>query len=135
MRGTARSFKPATRDLVEAGIVRIATNVAAAFGATARATYLRNYPPTVNSERETQYAQAVAARVVGAENVFSDRDPCMGGEDFAFMLEQRPGSYVWLGQGGGPSACNVHHPRYDFNDALLPIGVSYWVELVEARLA
>ncbi len=59
----------------------------------------------------------------------------MGGEDFAFMLERRPGSYVWFGQGGGPSACNVHHPRYDFNDALLPIGVSYWVELVEARLA
>jgi amidohydrolase len=135
MRGTARSFKPATRDLVEAGIVRIAHHVAAALGATARATYRRNYPPTINSERETLYAQAVAARVVGAENVVSDRDPCMGGEDFAFMLERRPGSYVWFGQGGGPSACNVHHPRYDFNDALLPIGVSYWVELVEARLA
>ncbi|MEZ6016623.1 MAG: M20 aminoacylase family protein [Planctomycetota bacterium] len=134
LRGTARTFKPATRDLVEAGIARIATHVAAAFGAVARVDYRRNYPATINSERETLYAQASAARVVGAENVVSDRDPCMGGEDFAFMLEERPGSYVWLGQGGGPSACNVHHPRYDFNDALLPIGASYWVELVESRL-
>lgn len=134
MKGTARSFRPETRDLLERGVVRVAEGVAAAFGAKARAVYRRNYPPTVNSDRETLFAQAALARVVGAENVFSDRDPCMGGEDFAFMLEQRPGSYVWLGQGDGPGAVQVHHPRYDFNDALLPIGVSYWVELVESRL-
>ncbi len=134
LRGTARTFRPETRDLVEAGISRIATGVAAALGATARVQYRRNYPPTVNSAAETQHAAQAAARVVGAGNVHSDRSPCMGGEDFAFFLEQRPGAYVWLGQGGGPSACGVHHPRYDFNDALLPIGVAYWVELALNRL-
>jgi amidohydrolase len=135
LRGTARTFDSAVRDLVEAGIVRISEQIAAAFGATGRATYRRNYPATVNSARETVYAQESAARVVGAENVHTDRDPCMGGEDFAFMLEERPGSYVWLGQGGPEHACSVHNPRYDFNDALLPVGVAYWVDLVESRLA
>jgi hippurate hydrolase len=129
--GTCRTFDPQVRDLMEAGIERVATGVAAAFGASARLAYRRNYPPTVNTSAETEVVRRAAARVVGAENVVSDRKPSMGGEDFAFLLERRPGSYVWLGQGGGPSACNVHHPQYDFNDALLPLGASLWASLVE----
>ena len=131
MAGTCRTFDPGVRDRMEAGISRVAEGVAQAFEAQARVRYLRNYPATVNSERETEIARRAAARVVGESNVFSDRKPSMGGEDFAFMLERRPGSYVWLGQGGGPSACNVHHPRYDFNDALLTLGASFWASLIE----
>ena len=135
MIGTVRTFRPETRDAVEAGIERIATGVAAAMGAEAKVDYRRNYPATINSVDEAAFARTVAAAVVGEENVIADSDPCMGGEDFAFMLEEKPGCYVWMGQGGGPSSCNVHHPRYDFNDELLPIGASYWAELVERRLA
>jgi len=134
LKGTARTFVPATRDLVEAGITRIAQQVAAAFEATAEVRYRRNYPPTVNSVRETAFAHEAAEAVLGADHVFGDRPPCMGGEDFAFLLEQRPGSYIWLGQGDGIGTPNVHHPRYDFNDELLPIGVGYWAALVAARL-
>jgi amidohydrolase len=129
--GTCRTFEAKVRDAMEVGIERVARGVAEAFGASARLRYQRNYPPTVNTPAETEVARRAAARVVGEKNVVSDRKPSMGGEDFAFLLERRPGSYVWLGQGGGPSACNVHHPQYDFNDALLTVGASIWASLIE----
>ncbi len=135
LRGTCRTFLPEVRDAMEAGIARVARGVAEALGAEARPEYRRNYPPTVNHEEQSAFAAKVAVDLVGQENVFLDRDPSMGGEDFAFMLEQRPGCYLWLGQGGAPLSCNVHHPRYDFNDDVLPLGVGLWVQLIESRLA
>ncbi|MEI6984525.1 MAG: M20 aminoacylase family protein [Rhodospirillaceae bacterium] len=132
--GTVRSFRPETRDALEDGLARIAVNVAAAFGATAVVTYHRSYPATINSPDETEFAAAVAARVVGASRVVRDVDPSMGAEDFAFMLERRPGCYVWLGQGGTPDSCMVHNSRYDFNDEILSIGASYWTLLAETAL-
>ena len=129
--GTCRSFRAETRDRLEAGIQRIAVGVAEALGATARVTYSRGYPPTVNHPDQTAFAREVAAGMLGEDAVVVDPEPSMGGEDFAFMLEQVPGTYVWLGTGG---EFDLHHPRYDFNDAALPLGASYWVELVESRL-
>ncbi|MBI1206349.1 MAG: amidohydrolase [Azospirillum sp.] len=133
--GTARAFRPATRDHLEAGIARIAQAIAAAHGAQAAVDYRRCYPPTINHADEANLAARVAAEVVGAGNVSLDPQPSMGAEDFAFMLERKPGCYVWLGQGSGPNSCMVHNPRYDFNDEVLPIGASYWAALVETALA
>ncbi|WP_158044454.1 M20 aminoacylase family protein [Skermanella pratensis] len=132
--GTVRTFEPAVQDSVEAGLKRVATATAEAFGAVAEVDYRRNYPATVNTAAETDFAARVAADVVGAAQVVHDPAPSMGAEDFAFMLNERPGSYVWIGQAGGPSGCMVHNPRYDFNDEILPIGASYWAKLVESAL-
>ena len=129
LRGTARAFEPAVRELVERRVREIAEGIAAAHGARARVTYERHYPPTVNSEAETDIAAAAAAAVVGETNLRRDLLPSMGAEDFSFMLEQRPGSYVWIGN--GVEAEGLHHPNYDFNDELLPLGASYWARLVE----
>lgn len=89
-------------------------------------------PPTINTEQETVNTAKVAEKLVGAENVRKDMRVCMGSEDFAYMLQKRPGSYIWLGAGdcGG----NLHNPNYDFNDEILPLGASYWAELVEDLL-
>jgi hippurate hydrolase len=132
--GTVRSFRPDTRDALEAGLTRVAGNVAIAFGATAQVAYHRSYPATVNAPAEAEFAAAVAARVVGADRVIRNADPSMGAEDFSVMLERRPGCYVWLGQGGGPDSCMVHNPRYDFNDEILAVGASYWALLAETAL-
>lgn len=135
LRGTARSFTAETREKLEAGVKRIASQVASAFGAEASITYTRGYPATVNTSAEADFAADVLQDLLGAGKVRRDSNPSMGGEDFAYMLEKRPGAYIWLGQAGGPSACMVHNPRYDFNDAILPVGASYWARLVETRLA
>ena len=132
--GTVRSFKPETRDALESGLARVAENVAAAFGASAMIDYQRSYPATINSAAEAEFAAKVAAKVVGPERVMRNLAPSMGAEDFAFMLECRPGCYVWLGQGGGPDSCMIHNPRYDFNDEILAIGASYWALLAETAL-
>lgn len=129
LRGTCRTLRPRTRDAMEAGIARVAQNTAAAFGARAVADFRRNYPATVNHAAQADKAAAALARVVGEANVLRNAPPSMGGEDFAFFLEKRPGCYLWLGAGGMPTSCNVHHPSYDFNDDLLPIGATLWVEL------
>lgn len=135
LRGTVRTFSPAIQDRVEAGIKRIAEHTAAAHGAKATVHYNRYYPATVNHPDQTVFAGDVAAEIVGADKVNRNVIPCMGAEDFSFMLNARPGAYVWVGQGGGPSSCNVHNPRYDFNDEILPIGASLLARLAEARLA
>lgn len=133
--GTVRTFKEETRDALEAAMARMVEGIAAVHGAEARLDYRRGYPATVNHERETELARAVATEVVGADKIIGDVEPVMGGEDFSFMLNERPGSYLFLGQAGGPSACSVHNPGYDFNDAILPIGASLFSTLVEKRLA
>ncbi len=136
LRGTARSFKPEVRDQIEDEIERIAQGICAAHGATMSLHYERRYPALVNSARETDLAGGVAAQVVGEGNVAAGAPPLMGSEDFAYMLEARPGCYIWLGNGerGGPGGCAVHNPRYDFNDEVLVIGASYWARLVETAL-
>jgi hippurate hydrolase len=132
LNGTVRTLKPATRDLVEKRIREIAAGLATAAGATARVEYRRNYPPTINHPTQTEFAAAVARKVVGEANVDADAAPVMGAEDFSFMLEARPGAFIFLGNG---DSAKLHHPAYDFNDAALPYGMSYWVELVETALA
>jgi amidohydrolase len=135
LRGTCRAFRPEVQDTIEPSIRRIAEGVCAAHGATMRLRYERRYPPTINSEAETERAAQAAAEVVGAENVIRNPTPSMGSEDFAFMLQKKPGSYIWIGNGPAEGGCGLHNPHYDFNDEALPIGASYWVKLVEIALA
>jgi len=129
--GTVRTFNPDVQDMIEAGMKRIAEGIASGMGGSADVDFRRGYPATVNHDAQTQLAADVAGGIVGPENVRDDLDPTMGGEDFAFMLNEKPGCYLWLGQGGGASSENVHHPQYDFNDSVLPIGASVLARLVE----
>ncbi len=132
--GTVRTFRPETQDMVEEGMKRIAQGICDGFGAQVEFHYRRGYPATVNHEEQAAFAAGIARDVVGQENVIVDEEPVMGAEDFSYMLLQRPGAYLWLGQAGGPSACMVHNPRYDFNDEVLPIGASVFANMVETRL-
>ncbi|MBW8268926.1 M20 aminoacylase family protein [Caldovatus aquaticus] len=135
MRGTARWFTKETGDLLERRFTETVTGIAAAFGATATAEFRRCYPATVNETASTELAVRAARAVQGEARVLPMPKPTMGGEDFAFMLEAKAGSYIMLGSGRGPDDPQVHHPRYDFNDAILPIGASYWATLAEQVLA
>ncbi len=96
--------------------------------------YERRYPPTVNSPAETELAAATAAALVGADKVRRDLLPSMGAEDFAFFQEQKPGAYIWIGNGAGPDQAMLHNPHYDFNDEILALGASYWARLAETTL-
>jgi hippurate hydrolase len=129
--GTSRTLTPQTRDLVEARIRRIAEGVAAAHGATATVGYNRNYPVTRNHPAETAFAASVARDVAGEPNVTADAPPVLGGEDFSYMLEARPGAFVFIGNG---DSAGLHNPAYDFNDEAIPIGCSYWARLVETAM-
>ncbi|SHH77581.1 M20 aminoacylase family protein [Marivita hallyeonensis] len=128
--GTVRTFDPDLRDLVEKRFHDIVAGQAASFGVTADLEYQRNYPATVNHDAQTEFATQVAADVAGAGKVNAQRDPEMGAEDFAYMLQARPGSYLMLGQGIGPSC---HHPAFDFNDDVSAIGASFFARLIETR--
>jgi len=132
--GTVRSFSPEMRDLAERRIREIAPAVAQALGGSADVEYERGYPATVNSEREARFAAEVGARVFGADNVVTDHEPTMGGEDFAYLLQARPGAYVFLGQGGAQGGCLLHNPAYDFNDQVIPLGAGYLAALAEHAL-
>jgi hippurate hydrolase len=132
LRGTTRSFKPAVQELTQANLVRIAKKIAEAHGASAEVRYKTGYPATVNNAEETAHVARIAAQVVGPERVKHDVAPVMGAEDFAFMLQKKPGSYIWLG--AGEDQPNLHSPHFDFNDEILPIGASYWARLVEETL-
>jgi len=134
MIGTVRSFRPETRDLAEQKVKLIAAKTAEALGASAEVEYARGYPATVNSEREARFAAAVGERIFGKGNVITDAEPTMGGEDFSYMLQARPGAYVWLGQGGGPGGCFLHNPNFDFNDEVIPLGAGYLAALVEEAM-
>jgi amidohydrolase len=131
LRGTARSLEPQVRDLLEARLHEVVEGTARLYGARAKLTYKRDYPVTRNHERQAAFAAAVAADVVGHSRVDTDVAPVMGAEDFSFMLEARPGAFIFVGNG---ASAGLHHPAYDFNDALIPIGTSYWVKLVETAL-
>lgn len=132
--GTCRAFNPDVHKIIEPRMKQICENTARAFGATATLRYEKRYPPTINAEAETEIAIKVAAEVCGPDNVVLDPEPSMGSEDFAFMLQAKPGSYVWIGNGPAGSGEQLHNPGYDFNDEILPIGASYWSRLVEMEM-
>ena len=131
LRGTTRSFDPAVRDAIEPAIRRIAEGAAASLGASVELRYERRYPPTVNTAAETEIAAVAAVDLVGADNVKRDLLPSMGAEDFAWFLQERPGAYIWIGNGAPAGGAMLHNPHYDFNDEILPLGASYWVRLAE----
>jgi amidohydrolase len=131
LRGTARSLTPEVRDLLEKRLHEVVTGTAQLYGATAKLTYKRDYPVTRNHARQAEFAASVASQVVGTERVDNDVAPVMGAEDFSFMLEARPGAFIFVGNG---NSAGLHHPAYDFNDEIIPIGTSYWVKLVETAM-
>ncbi|WP_211468247.1 M20 aminoacylase family protein [Collimonas silvisoli] len=140
--GTVRTFSVAVLDVIEARMREIAQHTAAAFGAEVEFRFHRNYPPLVNHAKETAFVVEVLQAMVGDSNVNPRVEPTMGAEDFAFMLQNKPGCYVFIGNGEGAhrdgghglGPCNLHNASYDFNDDLLPIGASYWVNLAETYL-
>jgi hippurate hydrolase len=140
--GTVRTFSTGVLDLIERRMEEMAGGVAAAFGASVDFGFKRNYPPLINHPGQTAFAIEAMQAVVGAANVNTDVEPTMGAEDFAFMLQAKPGCYVFIGNGEGEhragghglGPCQLHNGSYDFNDQLLPVGASYWVRLVEMGL-
>ncbi|PMS23296.1 amidohydrolase [Trinickia dabaoshanensis] len=141
--GTVRTFTTETLDLIESKMSKVAEATASAFDCSATVTFNRNYPPTINSSDETRFAVEVMREIVGEQNVEDHTEPTMGAEDFAFMLQARPGCYAFLGNGDGghrdaghgAGPCMLHNASYDFNDELLPVGTTYWVKLAERYLA
>jgi len=141
LQGTVRTFSFEVLDLIERRMKEISEHTCAAFGAICEFEFVRNYPPTINSASEAAFAAKVMADIVGAGNVTA-QEPTMGAEDFAYMLQAKPGAYCFIangdgshremGHGGGP--CMLHNPSYDFNDDLIPLGATYWVRLAEAWL-
>ena len=142
LQGTVRTFTLDVLDLIEQRMRQIAEHTCAAFGVDCEFEFERNYPPTINSAHEAEFARRVMAGIVGEAQVQS-QEPTMGAEDFAYMLQAKPGAYCFIGNGdgvhremghgGGP--CTLHNPSYDFNDELIPLGATYWVKLAEAWLA
>jgi len=132
--GTVRTFKPATRTMIEHRLPAIARAVATGLGVAATVEFERGYPPTVNDAGMAVLAADGAADIVGEASVDRAPDPVMGAEDFAFMLDKVPGAYIWMGMGGSEEGRYCHTPIYDFNDEALPIGASYWARLVERLL-
>lgn len=137
LRGTLRCFDETVRLTIIAKIKQLLDGVCAAFGITAEINFNPEnpgYPVTINSTEETAIAAAVATQLVGVDNVNLAPTPSMGAEDFAFMLQAKPGCYIWIGNGPSVGNCLLHNPHYDFNDEILPIGAAYWVELVKTLL-
>jgi amidohydrolase len=132
--GTVRTFRPQTQDAIERRLNELVHSIAAAFGASATLKYERVYPATINSEREAEFAARVADALIGPDNVVRDLEPSMGSEDFSFMLQERPGAYARLGQGGAEGGCFLHNSRYDFNDEVIPLGAGYLAALAERAL-
>jgi len=131
---SVRSFDPKVRDQLEQRIRGVAEGQAASYGMTATVAYERGYNATINHKAETDFVRALATRFAGSEKIVEMERPNMGSEDFAYMLRERPGTYFFVGTQRTPNDPPLHHPRYDFNDDILPIGTSFWVELAEAWL-
>jgi amidohydrolase len=132
LKGTSRAFKNEIGELLRTRINAIVEGTARIYGATAKVTYTNGYPVVVNHERQTEFAASVAREIVGPDKVDMDVPPRMAAEDFAFMLNERPGAFIWVGNGDSAA---LHHPAYDFNDEAIPVGTSYWVRLAETALA
>ena len=144
MKGTVRTFSAQALDTIEQGMARICHQLPPAFNARAEFSFLRNYPPTINHAKEAMLAADVAAEIVGEAMVQRHVEPTMGAEDFAYMLKEKPGAYIFLGNGdtSGPhrtaghglGPCTLHNPSYDFNDDLIPIGATFWQLLAKRFL-
>jgi amidohydrolase len=142
LQGTVRTFSLEVLDLIEQRMKEIADGISASYGATSDFEFVRNYPPTINHPKEAEFARSVMTKIVGSDNVIA-QEAVMGSEDFAYMLQAKPGCYVFIangdgshremGHGAGP--CMLHNPSYDFNDDLIPLGATYWVRLTEEWLA
>ena len=129
-----RTFKKATQDMIEQRLDELVTSIARGFGATATLKFERVYPATINTEKESEFARDVAIDLVGEDNVVWNLDPSMGAEDFSFMLQEKPGCYLRLGQGGAESGCFLHNTRYDFNDEVIPLGAGLLAALAERSM-
>jgi amidohydrolase len=132
LRGTARSFTPQVRELLHKRIGELVEGTAHIYGASAKVSYTSGYPVVVNHARQTAFAADIAGEIAGKDKVDTDVAPVMGAEDFSFMLNERPGAFIFIGNG---DSAGLHHPAYDFNDEIIPIGTSYWVRLAESALA
>jgi hippurate hydrolase len=132
LRGTARALVPEVRELLKQRVREIVEGTARLYGAKADLTYTLGYPVVVNPERQTAFAASVAREIAGKDRVGTEAAPIMGAEDFAFMLNERPGAFIFVGNG---DSAGLHHPAYDFNDEVIPLGTSYWVRLAETALA
>jgi hippurate hydrolase len=128
LRGTVRTLKPAIQDMVERRVHEVVEGTAKLYGAKATVKYNRGYPVLMNHERETDFAASVAGAIAGPDKVDTGIPPVMGAEDFSFMLNERPGAFIFIGNG---DSAGLHHPAYNFNDDVIPFGTSYWVKLVE----
>ncbi|WP_028310280.1 M20 aminoacylase family protein [Derxia gummosa] len=143
LRGTVRTFGIPELDRIESAMQRLVDGLPPAFGATASMKFLRNYPATINHPGETAFCASVLTDLVGTDGVILDREPTMGAEDFSYFLLEKPGCYVFIGNGDGDhrdsghglGPCTLHNPSYDFNDDLIPLGASYWARLVARRLS
>jgi amidohydrolase len=132
--GTVRTFRKETQDRIQRQLQEMGENLCRGFGARFEMRYERCYPATVNTPEETGLAVAAATKLVGARQVNPETPPLMGSEDFAFMLQAKPGCYILIGNGAGEDACMVHNPHYDFNDEILTLGARYWVQLAQDLL-
>jgi len=132
LRGTARSLVPAVQDLIEKRMHEVIEGTAKLYGAKATLNYKRGYPVLKNHAQQTDFAASVAADIAGKDKVSTSIAPVMGAEDFSFMLNTRPGAFIFIGNG---DSAGLHHPAYNFNDDVIPYGTSYWVKLVETALA
>lgn len=131
--GTVRTFSNSVRDTIHAAMQQQVTQICQAFGADGTVTFHDAYPATINHPPQAKACAKVVTELVGEQQVHLDLPPSMGAEDFSYMLMEKPGAYIWLGNGEGSQS--LHHPRYDFNDDSLPLGASYWVSLVKHLLA
>jgi hippurate hydrolase len=131
LRGTARTLAPEVRDFVEKRLHEVIEGTAKLHGATARLSYRRGYPVLENHERQAAFAAAVAGEIVGSDKVETAMPPVMGAEDFSYMLQARPGAFIFMGNG---DTAPLHHPAYNFNDDAIPAGTSYWARLIETAM-
>ncbi len=129
--GGIRCFDPGVRELVSRRVIEVVEGVCSSLGATGRVEFATRFPAVINSSESTQLASRTAAQIVGTDNVETESDPVMVSEDFAYMLEARPGCYILIGNGEGEGGCMIHNPGYDFNDEVLTVGASYWASLAQ----
>ena len=133
--GTVRAFTEAVREQAQKRLSLLCAGVGSTYGVKMALDYRRGYPATINTASEAAVCADVAAALVGEDNVLTDAPPSMGAEDFAYFLQQKPGCYVWIGNGPGEGGCTLHNPKYDFNDEVIPFGAAYWVTLAQTVLS
>ena len=135
IKGCTRCFSSKVQDQLEVQMQKITSSICAAYGADFVFEFEHRYPATVNTKEEAELSGKIAQKISGEAMVNLAPTPSMGSEDFAYMLQEKPGSYIWIGNGDGEGSCMIHNPGYDFNDEILPIGATYWVEMAEEILS